>query len=240
MSKFYKTEGIILKVHPLGEADKIVCVFSPQYGKFKAVAKGARKIKSTFTGKLEPLNCLSFFIVKGRSLDIITQVQLMSAWRGRDSLLKLTYGFYLLEVIDKVTYSHNPSLKLYNFVKDSARILENNIDLDWFCRFVEIKVLSELGYSPQLEHCQSCGNKSDNYKFSPAFGGLLCAACQNKDARSKKVCIESLESFKLMEKSSWNLARRLKLKETSKANLNKISNLMFEYNLGVRFNRPEK
>lgn len=237
MDRFYKTEGIIFKARPFGEADKIVCIFSPQHGKFEALAKGARKIRSSFTGKLEPLNRLYFFIVKGRNLDIITQAQLRETWRIRDDFVKLTYGFYILNLLDKAVYSYSPSVKIYELLRNSIRILKKDIDLDLFCRFVEVKLLLNTGHSPLLEHCLVCRNKSRHYWFSPKLGGILCRDCQGEDGQSRMMSMDAIESFKLMEKSSWNLIERLKLKEKSRIGLNDITSSMFEYNLGVKSGR---
>lgn len=82
MSRTYKTEGIILKRINLGEADKIITLYSRHYGKIRCIAKGIRNITSRKGGNLELFNRVAIFLAKGKNLDIITEVQLLDSFSG--------------------------------------------------------------------------------------------------------------------------------------------------------------
>ena len=79
-SRIYKTEAIILKQIPIGEADRIFTLFTANLGKIKAVAKGVRKPKSRIGGHLEPLSHCSLMIARGRNLDIISSAETLNSF----------------------------------------------------------------------------------------------------------------------------------------------------------------
>ena len=93
--RVYKTEAIVLRQRKLGEADKIVTLFSPQKGKIDAVAKGVRKTRSRISGHVEPLTFGSYLLAEGRDLDIVTQAETVEAFPGlRADLERLGRGLY--------------------------------------------------------------------------------------------------------------------------------------------------
>ena len=81
MSRLYRDQGIVLRTMRLGEADRIVTLMSAGRGKIRAVAKGVRKTKSRFGGRLEPTAHVAALFYEGRELDIITQ----AIWYGRNA-----------------------------------------------------------------------------------------------------------------------------------------------------------
>ena len=69
----YNDEAVVLRTFPLGEADRIVVMLTRNHGKVRAVAKGVRRLKSRFGGRLEPFMRVNMLIAKGKSLDVISQ-----------------------------------------------------------------------------------------------------------------------------------------------------------------------
>src|SRR5579884_655577 len=97
----YSTESVILKHSDLGEADRIVTLFTPYKGKFHAVAKGVRRPISKKTGHLELLCHSQLQIAVGRNLDIVTQAQTIEPFHHlRLGTWYMTCGSYLSELID--------------------------------------------------------------------------------------------------------------------------------------------
>ena len=70
-------QGIVLRSYPFGEADRVVVLLSPNRGKMRTVAKGVRKTKSRFGGRLEPFTHIDVVVYEGRALDTITQVSVI-------------------------------------------------------------------------------------------------------------------------------------------------------------------
>ena len=100
--RVYKTEAIILRQRKLGEADKIITLYTPNYGKLEAVAKGVRRPKSRLAGHLEVLTYTSAMLAQGRNLDVVTQAQAIESFAPlRDDLNRLSRAFYAAELVDR-------------------------------------------------------------------------------------------------------------------------------------------
>src|SRR5215468_7426623 len=100
----YRTEAIVLRRKDIGEADRILTLFTPQLGKVRAVAKGIRKPRSRKAGHLELFTCTRLLLAVGRDLDIITQAEGIEPYRPlRDDLLRSAYGAYMVELLDRFT-----------------------------------------------------------------------------------------------------------------------------------------
>ncbi|MBI5399340.1 DNA repair protein RecO [Candidatus Saganbacteria bacterium] len=96
----YKTKAISLKAVPFAEADKLVTLFTRDFGKIRAVAKSARKIPSRLAGRVEPLTYADYFIAKGRNLDIISQCQVIETFQKvRQDHLALPAGLYMVKLV---------------------------------------------------------------------------------------------------------------------------------------------
>lgn len=125
MSRTYKATGINLKSMPLGEADRLVTILTPEYGLIRAVAAGARKHNSRLRGRSELFVVNELLLAKGRSLDKITQAETLISYPGlsRD-LGKLAASQYLAEVILYLGLSDQPQTELYDLLNEHLRRLE--------------------------------------------------------------------------------------------------------------------
>lgn len=109
----YKTKAISLKTAPFAEADKLVTLFTREHGKIKVLAKSARKVPSRFGGRVETFTYADYFIAKGKSLDIISQCEVLETFQSiRDDPRALPAGLYFLKLIDAGTVEgqRNPEL----------------------------------------------------------------------------------------------------------------------------------
>lgn len=125
MTRTYQATGIILKGMPLGEADRLLTILSPERGLIRAVAPGARKHKSRLRGRSELFVVNELLIAKGRSLDKITQAETLESYPGlsRD-LGKLTASHYLAEVVLCLALSEQPQTELYELFNEHLRRIE--------------------------------------------------------------------------------------------------------------------
>lgn len=158
MSRSYKTEGIILKRINLGEADKILTIYTKHYGKIKALAKGVRKITSRKGGNVELFNQVIIFLAKGKNLDILTEVQVVNSFRKwRKDLDKVSTAYYLCELVDKLTPEGQPSQAVFRLLKDSLSKIDQEKRLG-LTRAFEEKLLEELGFGIPPGLKQAKGN----------------------------------------------------------------------------------
>ena len=122
--RVYKTAAIVLRQRRLGDADKILILYSAEQGKIEAVAKGVRKTKSRLAGHVEPLTQATFLLAKGKTLDIVTQVETIEPFQAvRDDLERLSRGLYAAEMLEKFTETHEEHFALYRLLLDTLRRL---------------------------------------------------------------------------------------------------------------------
>jgi len=120
----YQTQAIVIKQTKFGEADKIVTLYTLEFGKLKAVAKGACRPGSKLGGNVEPPNYSLLMLAKGRNLDIITQSQTMDGFLSlKGDLWCISCGFYILELIDVSTTEGSPNEPLFDLLRDTLRNL---------------------------------------------------------------------------------------------------------------------
>ena len=119
-----RVEAIVLRHADMGEADRLLTLFTRELGKVRAVAKGARKVRSRKAGHLEPFTRVNLQLARGRSMFIVTQAETMDAHLPlRDDLTAIGYTSYVLELIDRFTYEEdeNGMEWIYFFFLSSLR-----------------------------------------------------------------------------------------------------------------------
>jgi DNA repair protein RecO (recombination protein O) len=174
----YRDVGVVLRTYKLGEADRIVVLLTRDHGKVRAVAKGVRKTKSRFGGRLEPLSHVSLLLYQGRELDIVSQAESLDHFRGlHDDLGRLTRGIALLEAIDQVAQERQPSPRLYQMLVGALRTLAT-ADHPLLVGAFYWKLLAAEGLQPELDGCVSCGSRETLVAFDLDQGGVLCRNCR--------------------------------------------------------------
>jgi DNA repair protein RecO (recombination protein O) len=172
----YRDRGIVLRTHKLGEADRIVIVLSRDHGKIRAVAKGVRKTKSRFGGRLEPLSHVDLLLYQGRELDIVTQADTIDAFAPvRDDFDRLARAVSMLEAADQVALEREPNAELYRMLAGALRELAVR-DAPLVVPAFFLKLLALEGFRPQVEACGACGRTDSLVSWAVTEGGLRCAA----------------------------------------------------------------
>lgn len=176
----FKTRGLVLKNRRFSEADKIVIIFSPERGRLEAIAKGARRTKSKFGGRLEPFTLARFLCYQGKSWPIITQLEVEETHRFiKEDFNKLPIGFEVLQLVDKLSLPEREERELFELLLNFLKVLETQSgNYKTLLAAFEIKVLTLLGYGLRLSFCGSCKRGVSNSAwFSWERGGLICPNC---------------------------------------------------------------
>ena len=148
----YKTDAINLKVSSIGEADKLITLFSREYGKIRAVAKGAKRPASKFGGRLEVFTYNNLLLSTGKSLDIISQCETIeSFYKLRESSDRLKIGVYFIRLVDLTTEDRQCNEGLFRLLMDSLFLLKDAKNLEQLARYFEVKLLDVEGLFPDLE-----------------------------------------------------------------------------------------
>ncbi len=178
------TEAIVVGGHNLGEADRIVVFYTRDRGKVRAVAAGARRMRSRFGGSLEILTWgrLVYFERPQTTLHAVNEFSTLESFRGlREDLTRLGQGAYLIELVAAAVPDEEPNEELFLLLCSSLSLLEKVSSPDLLLRVYEIHLLKILGYLPELHHCLLCKAPTPpaaGLGLSPRHGGLICPSCQ--------------------------------------------------------------
>jgi DNA repair protein RecO (recombination protein O) len=182
----YHERGVVLRTHKLGEADRIVTLLTRAHGKVRAVAKGVRKTKSRFGGRLEPPCHVDLLLYEGRELDIVSQADTLDHFRIiRDDLDRLGRAVAMLEASDQLALERQPNPQLYDMLVGALRTLSRQ-DTPLVVAGFFLKVLALEGFGPQMDACVMCGSSGPLVAWAIEEGGLRCAAHRQGPAVSSE------------------------------------------------------
>ncbi|MDO5535194.1 MAG: DNA repair protein RecO [Propionibacteriaceae bacterium] len=182
----YRDEGVVLRTHNLGEADRIITVLSRRHGKVRAVARGVRRTSSKWGARLEPFSHVDLQFATGRTLDVITEAVTLHAWSEPlcTDYNRYTVGHVLLETADRlVSVENEPALHQYRLLAGALHALvtgtsdgprPSTLVMDSYL----LRAVATAGFAPSLDGCASCGTPGPHEAFSPAAGGLVCPRCR--------------------------------------------------------------
>ena len=154
----YRDQGVVLRTIKLGEADRIVTLFTRGHGKVRGVAKGVRKTASRFGARLEPTSHVACQCYRGRELDIVTQVETIDAHRRlREHYGCLTHAVSMLEAVDQVALEREPNPALYRMLVRALRTLADQRSPVVSTAFFW-KLLALEGFQPLVDTCARCGD----------------------------------------------------------------------------------
>lgn len=186
MRGLYKTKGIVLRTVKLGEADKIVTIYSDNRGKIAAVAKGIRKTKSKFGSRLEPFSYVNLLLYQGKNLSTVTQVEVISPFKEiKSDFDKISYGSAMLDLVDKTSLEGSGDARVFHFLLASLEDLskaDGNYQL--ILAAFDFRLMAYLGYLPEVSACVVCKTEPSVTKkvvFSCQWGGVLCPKCAASD-----------------------------------------------------------
>ena len=186
MPRDYSTDAIVLGSHKLGEADRIVTLFTSGRGKVPTVVKGVRKVGSRFGGRLEPFTELKVQLHEGRSLHTLTGADTVRTGAAiRDNPAALKAGLAFIDLLNRETNDLERRPRtfnlLVNFVAElerAARTGSGRSAPAALALGAELKLLLLAGYLPHLSSCSVCGRDEPHpVRFSAKEGGAICAQC---------------------------------------------------------------
>lgn len=182
--KTLKTEAIVLRSIRYGEADRILHLYTAKRGRVGAIAKGARRPKSRFGGRLEPFFRLDLLLHEGRGeLLTVTQAATVDGYsRLRASGAALTAGARACDAVLRLLDSAEPNPPAYNLLCRYLSLLDDTAapeaaSLPTALSF-RLKLALAAGFSPELGSCTRCGEAEHLVGFSGAAGGVVCAGCE--------------------------------------------------------------
>jgi DNA repair protein RecO (recombination protein O) len=176
---------LILRTVEVFETSLVVTLFTRDWGKVAALAKGGRRLKGPFSGGLDLLGRSDIVWLHKTSdaLDLLTEAAPVERFTSlRRDLAALYAGYYVAELLTDLTDSHDPHPKLFDAAVVTLRSLGEPALRDLRLLRFELATLRELGLMPALDACANCGEvvaaSGDAFAFGLATGGLLCPNCR--------------------------------------------------------------
>jgi DNA repair protein RecO (recombination protein O) len=223
--RLYRTEAIILKRSDFGEADRLLTFFTPHRGKLRAVAKGARKPGSRKSGHLELFSHSRLLLARGRNLDIVTQAETVEPFLPlREDLLRTTYAYYAAELTDRFSGDEDENRAVFDLLLAVFGWLSEARDLALVARFFELRLLSLVGYQPQLFQCLNCQTQIEpviNF-FHPAEGGVLCPRCGEGRSEAVPLSLNTLKVLRFLQTRDYNTIQLLRVRPSLHAELEAV------------------
>jgi DNA repair protein RecO (recombination protein O) len=196
--KSYTVEAFVLRLRPLGEADRALTLFSRERGKVHAAAKGARKTQSKFAGRLDFFRRAFVTLHAGRSLDVVTGVSSVpgaqpgvDAWQHLVQPDAFALASYAAEVIDALSEPDLAVPDLFELLCELQAGIGAGLAVAPMAPAVDLRLLAALGLAPELDACARCGSPLGNRPLSggratlsTASGGLVCRRCAIEETSS--------------------------------------------------------
>jgi DNA repair protein RecO (recombination protein O) len=178
----FKTEAVVLRSLRLGEADRVLHLYTEDRGRLGAVAKGVRRVGSRFGGRLEPLSRVQLVLHEGRSdLCTITAADTVHAHatlRGRRTSIER--GTQACDAVLRLFDAAEPNRPAYNLLCHELALLDADAELATPAQALafRLKLLLAAGFVPELAACAACGEREHLGAFSAAAGGVVCPGCE--------------------------------------------------------------
>ena len=184
MKEQFTTNVINLKSYSIGEADKIIVMYSREKGIIKGVAKGIKKTTSRLGGRMDLLVANKMMLNKGRNLDTICQAEALNTFFNlRSDMNKLFYAMYCSEIVANFGIENDPNSEdiynlFYTFLEQISLSKTKEQAMLCVLRF-QLKIMDVTGYSLELNECVKCAKPPENGEiyFSIEQGGILCKKC---------------------------------------------------------------
>ena len=178
--RVYRVSSLVIRQRDLGEADRIVILYTAERGKLSAVAKGVKRGRSKLAGGLQLFSHAQVQLAAGRSLEVATQVQPIELfYRLREEMSRYAYACYVAELLDNLVDEGRSDGAVFDLLLATFRALDTGADPPTVVHAFELKLLSRLGYGPEVSNCVSCTAAVGTAKvgFSVPQGGVICGRC---------------------------------------------------------------
>ena len=233
----YRADAIILKRMNFGEADRLLTLYTREYGKVRAIAKGVRKTTSRKSGHVELFMRSRLLLARGHDLDIITQAQAIEPYMAmRNDLSRVTYACYAAEMLDRFTPEGEQHQALYDLLVQMLAWLSHDDDLDRLMRFFELRLLDYVGFRPELFFCVRCHAEikpGRNY-FNPIDGGAICPRCAQGQTSLRVLPLRPFKVLRFLQTRSYDVCQQVRISVACHREMEQIMHSYITYHLERR------
>ncbi|MCS7172749.1 MAG: DNA repair protein RecO [Armatimonadetes bacterium] len=214
----YKVEGIVLGRRNLGEADRVLTLLTREYGKLAVKAKAVRRPSSRLAGRLEPFTHARFLLARGRTLDVVAQVEVITSFASlRADLLRTAWAAVCAELTDRMLQGLDPHPEVFETLLQAQEALAGG-DPEMATLWYALRLVRHLGYGPVLDRCARCGRSvQGNGAWQILAGGLLCATCALQDPQAPGIRGETVGALRFLSRARPRELARLRLSASARA-----------------------
>lgn len=215
-----KCEGIVIRRIDYGENNKIITIYTREWGKIGVMARGANKPKSRLSSVTQ-LFYYGYFLVKGSTgLGSLSQGEPISSFRHiREDIISTAYASYIIELLDKATDERKPNPFLFELVYQTLHYINEGYDAEVLTAIFEMKMLSVLGIPPVLDRCVCCQRTEGEFAFSVREGGFICHQCKEKDMYRIPISAQTVKLLRIFYHFDLSRLGNISLKEETKKEL---------------------
>ena len=236
-----KATALVLRVVEFSETSYVTTLFTREFGKVRALAKGARRLKGPFESALDLLSlCRIVFLRKSsEALDLLTEAKLERRFRapGRE-LSSLYAGYYVAELLNELTDDADPHPELFDAASETLAGLSSGDSAPGLVLRFELTALRTLGHLPSLDECVECGAAAPaagRVAFGLLAGGVLCARCR---PGKKQVVSLRAESLRILRQFADPRADAWRQTEIDRGLRGEIRGVMNQYLCNLLGRRP--
>lgn len=218
-----KADAVVIRQVDFSETSRVVTLFSKEFGKFSALARGARRLKGPFDAAIDLLSrCRVVFIRKSSgSLDLLTEARLVSRFKPPGTDISSLYGgYYVADLLNGMTEEYDPAPDLFNLATNTLAKLSTT-EQDSLTSVVEFEVgiLRYSGMLGSLTECTACGTSfiqsgqpsSKQFAHWVSQGGLLCADCRRPEFADRSISAGSVAALRQLSSEGSQLSGRVRL-----------------------------
>lgn len=229
----YRTQGIIIEKEDRGEADQLLTIYTKDFGKLEILGKAIRKISSKLRSGVDLFYLSEIEFIQGKTYRTLTDSILIEKFEQiRTDLKRLKIAHNISDFLDKLVNFQEQDEKIWQLLNESFKKLKDCSLLTVNCSLIYYyffwRLLSILGYQPEIYHCPSCQRKliPEKLYFSPKEGGVICQNCFKEKKSGKEIKTETIKILRVIFEGNWQILLKLKMNQTY---LNSIKDISEEY-----------
>jgi DNA repair protein RecO (recombination protein O) len=229
-----KCEGIVIRTTDYGETNKIVTLYTREFGKVGVMARGAKKPNSRLAAVTQLFTYGIFLFQSSTGLGSLQQGEMVSSMRSiREDIFLTAHASYIVDLTDKVTEDRKPNPFLFELMHQTLNYMNEGYDLEILTNIYEMKMLNVQGLYPVLDRCVQCGSTEGDFDFSIKEGGLLCHRCFEQDRYRMRVSSGTVRLLRLFYLLDLNRLGNISVKPETKAELKNVISAYYDEYSGL-------
>lgn len=230
-----KCEGIVIRTTDYGETNKIVTLYTREWGKVGAMARAAKKPKSRLSAVTQLFTYGYFLIQKGSGLGSLQQGEMISSLRSiREDIFLTAHASYIVDLTDKATADEKtPNPFLFELLLQTLNLINEGYDLDIITNIYEMKMLDLLGLHPCLNQCAVCGGTDGHFSFSVREAGFICHRCTHQDPYHIKISQATVKLLRVFYYFDLSRLGNISVKNETKTELKKVISAYYDEYSGL-------